>query len=55
MSENTKHDSARRDEIEMMLPFYVTGQLAHAEANEIVRAEQLERLFFRQGHKLRTL
>jgi len=35
MSENTKHDSARRDEIEMMLPFYVTGQLDHAEANEI--------------------
>jgi anti-sigma factor RsiW len=35
MSENTKHDSARRDEVEMMLPFYVTGQLDHAEANEI--------------------
>src|SRR5690242_20278866 len=35
MSENTKHDSARRDEIEMMLPFYVTGQLDHAEANEV--------------------
>jgi hypothetical protein len=35
MSENTKHESARRDEVEMMLPFYVTGQLDHAEANEI--------------------
>jgi hypothetical protein len=35
MSEDTKHDSARRDEVEMMLPFYVTGQLDHAEANEI--------------------
>jgi hypothetical protein len=35
MSEDTKHESARRDEIEMMLPFYVTGQLDHAEANEI--------------------
>jgi anti-sigma factor RsiW len=35
MSENTKHDSARRDEIELLLPFYVTGQLDHAEANEI--------------------
>jgi hypothetical protein len=35
MSENTKHDSARRDEVEMMLPFYVTGQLDHTEANEI--------------------
>jgi len=40
MSENTKHESAKlerdkRDEVEMMLPFYVTGQLDHAEANEI--------------------
>jgi hypothetical protein len=35
MSEDTKHESARRDEVEMMLPFYVTGQLDHAEANEI--------------------
>jgi len=25
MSEDTKHASARRDEVEMMLPFYVTG------------------------------
>jgi anti-sigma factor RsiW len=32
MSEDTK---IRRDEVEMMLPFYVTGQLDHAEANEI--------------------
>src|SRR5262245_60076686 len=32
MSEDTK---MRRDEVEMMLPFYVTGQLDHAEANEI--------------------
>jgi hypothetical protein len=32
MSEDTK---ARRDEVEMMLPFYVTGQLDQAEANEI--------------------
>ena len=40
MSEDTKHESAKlerdkRDEVEMMLPFYVTGQLDHAEANEI--------------------
>jgi anti-sigma factor RsiW len=35
MSENTKHESAKRDEVEMMLPFYVTGQLDHAEADEI--------------------
>jgi anti-sigma factor RsiW len=35
MSEDTKHESARRDEVEMMLPFYVTGQLDHAEANEV--------------------
>jgi len=35
MSEDTKHERARRDEVEMMLPFYVTGQLDHAEANEI--------------------
>jgi anti-sigma factor RsiW len=35
MSEDTKHESARRDEVEMLLPFYVTGQLDHAEANEI--------------------
>ena len=35
MSEDTKHESARRDEVEMMLPFYVTGQLDHAEADEI--------------------
>jgi anti-sigma factor RsiW len=35
MSEDTKHDSARRDEVEMMLPFYVTGQLDQAEAIEI--------------------
>jgi hypothetical protein len=35
MSEDTKHERARRDEVEMMLPFYVTGQLNHAEANEI--------------------
>ena len=35
MSENTRPESARRDEVEMMLPFYVTGQLDHAEANEI--------------------
>jgi len=40
MSEDTKHASAKlerdkRDEVEMMLPFYVTGQLDHAEANEI--------------------
>jgi anti-sigma factor RsiW len=32
MSEDTK---MKRDEVEMMLPFYVTGQLDHAEANEI--------------------
>ena len=32
MSEDTK---TRRDEVEMMLPFYVTGQLDQAEANEI--------------------
>jgi hypothetical protein len=32
MSEDAK---TKRDEIEMMLPFYVTGQLDHAEANEI--------------------
>ena len=32
MSEDTK---TKRDEVEMMLPFYVTGQLDHAEANEI--------------------
>jgi anti-sigma factor RsiW len=32
MSEDTK---MRRDEVEMMLPFYVTGQLDHADANEI--------------------
>jgi anti-sigma factor RsiW len=32
MNEDTK---TRRDEVEMMLPFYVTGQLDHAEANEI--------------------
>ena len=32
MSEDTK---TRRDEVEMMLPFYVTGQLDHADANEI--------------------
>ena len=40
MSKDTKHESAKlerdkRDEVEMMLPFYVTGQLDHAEANEI--------------------
>jgi anti-sigma factor RsiW len=35
MSENTRPESARRDEVEMMLPFYVTGQLDHAEADEI--------------------
>ncbi len=32
MSEDTK---TRRDAVEMMLPFYVTGQLDQAEANEI--------------------
>jgi len=32
MSEDTK---TKRDEVEMMLPFYVTGQLDQAEANEI--------------------
>src|SRR5262245_240332 len=32
MSDDSK---MRRDEVEMMLPFYVTGQLGHAEANEI--------------------
>ncbi len=32
MSEDTK---TRRDEVEMMLPFYATGQLDQAEANEI--------------------
>ena len=32
MSEDTK---IRRDEVEMMLPFYVTGQLDHADVNEI--------------------
>ena len=32
MSEDTK---PRRDEVEMMLPFYATGQLDQAEANEI--------------------
>jgi hypothetical protein len=35
MSEDTKHEGARRDAVEMMLPFYVTGQLDQAEANEI--------------------
>jgi anti-sigma factor RsiW len=37
MSENTKAEleRAKRDEVEMMLPFYVTGQLDQAEANEI--------------------
>jgi len=40
MSKDTKHESAKlerdkRDEVEMMLPFYVTGQLDHSEANEI--------------------
>jgi hypothetical protein len=33
--ERAKFEKDRRDEIEMMLPFYVTGQLDHAEANEI--------------------
>jgi anti-sigma factor RsiW len=32
MSEDAK---TKRDEVEMMLPFYVTGQLDHAEVNEI--------------------
>ena len=40
MSKDTKHESAKlerdkRDEVEMMLPFYVTGQLDHADADEI--------------------
>jgi hypothetical protein len=37
MSEDTKAqlERAKRDEVEMMLPFYVTGQLDHSEANEI--------------------
>jgi anti-sigma factor RsiW len=35
MSEESKHESARLDEVEMMLPFYVTGRLDHADADEI--------------------
>jgi hypothetical protein len=38
MSEDTnarRDEVAKRDEVEMMLPFYVTGQLDHADADEI--------------------
>ena len=44
MSENTKAEleRAKRDEIEMMLPFYVTGQLDQAEAQVSFRAQKLE-------------
>jgi len=35
MNEATKREETRREEIEKMLPFYVTGRLDHADAQEI--------------------